>query len=446
MHLTKRRVSLHNLGCKVNSYETDLMTQKFIQAGYEVVPFGEEADIYVINTCTVTNVADRKSRQMLRRAKKTNPQAVVVAVGCYAQIAEQEADVADLWIGNNHKSEIVDIVKEYLTKHTNVYVEDTKGWEFEESKLEMVTEHTRVSLKIQDGCNQFCSYCIIPYARGRVRSKNPQKVLAEVQDLVRKGYKEIVLTGIHLSSYGVDFTDKQPNLLGIIQMLHEINGLERIRLGSLEPGFITEETVEELVKLEKVCPHFHLSLQSGCDATLKRMNRRYTSGEYKEKCDILRKYYANPAITTDVIVGFPGETEEEFASTKRFLADIHFAQMHVFKYSMRKGTKAAAMESQVPEPEKERRSHILLELDEKLEKEYKKSFVGQTMEVLFEESMEHADKIYQVGHTKNYLKVAIPITEDLQNQTMYVKISSDCINVGRGENSEIMLAEQMDLY
>ena len=423
-----KKVALHNLGCKVNAYETEAMQELLEKEGYEIVPFKEGADIYIINTCTVTNMADRKSRQMLHRAKKMNPNAIVVAAGCYVQAKSESDEVddsIDIIIGNNKKQDLISILKEYEEEHNGVQKEiidinHTK--EYEELHLSKTAEHTRAYLKVQDGCNQFCTYCIIPYARGRVRSREKENVVAEVKELVANGYQEVVLTGIHLSSYGVDLEGE--NLLSLILAVNEIEGLKRIRLGSLEPRIITEEFAKTISGLEKICPHFHLSLQSGCDATLKRMNRRYTAEEYLEKCELLRKYFDSPALTTDVIVGFPGETEEEFEESRAFVEKVNFYETHVFKYSRREGTKAAVMENQVPEQMKTKRSNILLELDARKRKEYEEKFIGKTVEVLMEEEIEKEGKIYQTGHTKEYIKVALESDENLQNQLTKIKIDN----------------------
>ena len=364
-----RKAAFHNLGCKVNSYETEAMQQLLEDAGYEIVPFREGADVYIINTCSVTNVADRKSRQMLHRAKKMNPSAAVVAVGCYVQAAGAELkkdEAVDLIVGNNQKKDLVQILDDYFADHENSgeILDIGHSQEYEELHIRRIADHTRAFIKVQDGCNQFCSYCIIPYTRGRVRSRRPEDIEHEVRGIAEAGYKEIVLTGIHLSSYGVDFKDEQKeNLLTLIKRLDQIPGIERLRLGSLEPRIVTREFAKELARLRTICPHFHLSLQSGCDATLKRMNRRYNAAEYQACCEILREEFDNPAITTDVIVGFPGETEEEFAETERFLKAIHFYEMHIFKYSRRAGTRAADMPDQVPEGTKSVRSDILLALE-----------------------------------------------------------------------------------
>ena len=423
-----KKVALHNLGCKVNAYETEAMQELLQKEGYEIVPFKEGADIYIINTCTVTNMADRKSRQMLHRAKKMNPNAIVVAAGCYVQAKSESKETdesIDIIIGNNKKQDLISILKEYQEKHDGIQKEiidinHTK--EYEELHLSKTAEHTRAYLKVQDGCNQFCTYCIIPYARGRVRSREKENVVAEVKQLVANGYQEVVLTGIHLSSYGVDLQGE--DLLSLILAVNEIEGLKRIRLGSLEPRIITEEFAKTISGLEKICPHFHLSLQSGCNGTLKRMNRRYTAEEYFEKCELLRKYFDNPALTTDVIVGFPGETEEEFEESRAFVEKVNFYETHIFKYSRREGTKAAVMENQVPEQIKTKRSNILLELDERKRKEYEEKFIGKTVEVLMEEEVEKEGKCYQTGHTKEYIKVALKGDENMQNQLVKIKIDN----------------------
>ena len=402
-----KKVALHNLGCKVNAYETEAMQEMLEHAGYEIVPFQEGADIYVINTCTVTNIADRKSRQMLHRARKMNPDAVVVAAGCYVQ-AQAEKQVIDpcidIVLGNNKKQDLLTALQAYEEAHGDlrevIDINHTK--EYENLHLTKQGEHTRAYIKVQDGCNQFCSYCIIPYARGRVRSRAKEDVVAEVTDLAKNGYQEVVLTGIHLSSYGIDF-ENEDNLLSLIRAVHEIEGIKRIRLGSLEPRIITEEFVQAIAALPKMCPHFHLSLQSGCNETLKRMNRRYTSEEFYEKCEILRKYFEKPALTTDVIVGFPQETEEEFETTYEFLKKICFYETHIFKYSKREGTKAAVMQGQIPEQIKAKRSARLIELGEKNRRAYEESFLGKTVEVLVEEKSDVNGKEMWTGHTKEYM-------------------------------------------
>ncbi len=411
-----KKAALHNLGCKVNAYETEAMQQMLEAAGYEIVPFNEKADVYVINTCSVTNMADRKSRQMLHKAKKQNPDSVIVAAGCYVQTKEKDVDEEsiDIIIGNNKKHELVTLLDEYYRDHKIDAVIDINDGvqDFEELYLDKPSEHTRAFIKVQDGCNQFCSYCIIPYARGRVRSRNLDSVLEEVNRLAANGYQEVVLTGIHLSSYGIETGD---TLLHLIQEIHKVDGIKRIRLGSLEPKIVTEEFASELSKLDKICPHFHLSLQSGCDATLQRMNRKYTAAEYEEGCKILRKYFSHPAITTDVIVGFPGETEEEFAQTKAFLERIHFYEMHIFKYSKRQGTRAAVMKDQIPEPIKTVRSGELIELGNCMSKEFREYYLGKEEEVLFEELSVIDGKKYYTGYTKEYVKVAKNSDENIEN-------------------------------
>lgn len=419
----KKKVALHNLGCKVNAYETEAMGEMFTEQGYEIVPFKEGADIYVINTCTVTNIADRKSRQMLHKAKKMNPEAVVVAVGCYAQafVNELEKDEAiDIIVGNDRKKEIVNIVEGHLKKSV-IDINDTSiKHEFEELNIESMEEHTRAYIKIQDGCNQFCTYCIIPYARGRVRSRKPENIIKEVDRLIKKEYKEVVLTGIHLSSYGADFKE-EVKLIDIIKQIGEKKEIKRIRLGSLEPRIITREFMEALKQIDSFCPHFHLSLQSGCDETLKRMNRRYTSGEYLEGCNLIRSYYPDAAITTDVIVGFPGETEKEFEACRKFLEQINFAQMHIFKYSKRAGTKAAEMENQISDEIKTQRSETLLTLNERLHRGYLEGFIGKQTEVLFEEKVTIDGREYWLGHTKEYVKIAVETEDNLVNQIIAVQ-------------------------
>lgn len=416
-----KKAALHNLGCKVNAYETEAMQQMLEKAGYEIVPFAPGADVYVINTCTVTNIADRKSRQMLHKAKKMNPHAIVVAAGCYVQAAKEDLEVddaIDIVIGNNRKKELVEILREYEQSHKEEFVIDVNHTgEYEELSISRTAEHTRAYIKVQDGCNQFCSYCIIPYARGRVRSRELEDVLTEVKELAVNGYQEVVLTGIHLSSYGID---RGTTLMDLILAVHEIHGIRRIRLGSLEPRIITEEFAATLSSLPKICPHFHLSLQSGCDATLKRMNRKYTAEEYFEKCRILRKYFERPALTTDVIVGFPGETEEEFEITREFLTRIEFYETHIFKYSRRKGTRAAEMENQVSDEKKTERSNILLELNRENKELYENERTGKTDEVLFEELVMLDGEAYYTGHTKEYIRMAIPAEEDYTNRIMNV--------------------------
>lgn len=421
----RKKAALHNLGCKVNAYETEAMQELLEDSGYEIVPFHEKADIYIINTCTVTNMADRKSRQMLHRARKMNPDAIVAACGCYVQEKPEEvADCVDIVIGNNRKKEIVHILEEYEKGREGIrkdLVDIGHTREYEDLHLSRTAEHTRAYIKVQDGCNQFCSYCIIPYARGRVRSRSMESVREEVETLARNGYQEVVLTGIHLSSYGID---TGTDLLSLIRTVHEVGGIKRIRLGSLEPRIITEEFAEAIAGLPKMCPHFHLSLQSGCTETLKRMNRRYTAEEYYEKCELLRKYFRNPALTTDVIVGFPGETEEEFKASRDFIDKVDFYETHVFKYSRREGTKAAAMPDQVPEEEKTRRSNILLDLSRKKQAAYEQRLLGTTQEVLIEEEIRRNGEIYQVGHTREYVKIGIRTEEKLANRLVQIEIEN----------------------
>lgn len=422
-----KKAALHNLGCKVNAYETEAMQHLLEEAGYEIVPFTQKADVYVINTCSVTNMADRKSRQMLHKAKKNNPDSIVVAAGCYVQTSEKEVlnDLSvDIVIGNDRKHDLVRLLEEYSLDSVNDTVDDINDGkhDFEELFIDQTKEHTRAFIKVQDGCNQFCSYCIIPYARGRVRSRRFENVIAEVERLAANGFKEVVLTGIHLSSYGVDF-EEATGLLELIQAVNAVKGIERIRLGSLEPKIVTEHFASELSKLDKICPHFHLSLQSGCDATLKRMNRKYTTKEYERGCELLRKYFVHPAITTDVIVGFPGETEEEFEQTEAYLEHIHFYEMHIFKYSKRKGTRAAVMPDQIDEQIKAVRSEKLIALGHDMSKEFRKFYIGKNEEVLFEEKAVIGDKEYFVGYTKEYVKVAKKTDENLENQ-----IVSGCIS------------------
>ncbi|MGN1148511.1 MAG: MiaB/RimO family radical SAM methylthiotransferase [Lachnospiraceae bacterium] len=459
-----KSVALHNLGCKVNSYEMDVMQQILQEKGYTIVPFDEVADIYIINTCTVTNIADRKSRQMLHQAKARNPKAIVVAVGCYVQTGGEEVlkDAAvDLAIGNNQKKEMVSILEAFLKERENGQPEENgkekggrvpnagildinNGCDYEEMTLKHTAEHTRAYIKIQDGCNQFCSYCIIPYARGRVRSRRWEDIREEISGLAGTGYKEIVLTGIHISSYGIDFEDEAWNrgesvirkretgqrdykggskLLDLLERIQDIEGIERIRLGSLEPRVMTAQAAERLAAMPKICPHFHLSLQSGCDETLKRMNRHYTTGEYLECVERLRKVYDHPAITTDVIVGFPGETEEEFAQTAAFLERVQFYEMHVFKYSKRKGTKAAVMPGQVPGKEQSARSSRLLALEKEQSKSFRAAYIGKEEEVLFEDAKEIGGVRYQLGHTTRYVRVAKQTGENLSNCMVTGKIT-----------------------
>ena len=412
------KAALHNLGCKVNAYETEAMQQILEEAGYEIVPFSEYADVYVINTCSVTNMADRKSRQMLHRAKKQNPDAIVVGAGCYVQTKEAQALVdesIDIVIGNNKKHELVPLLREYEASHRKMArVADINNEKqaYEELSLSRTAEHTRAFIKVQDGCNQFCTYCIIPFARGRVRSRELPDVLQEIRTLAKSGYREVVLTGIHLSSYGVDNGE---SLLHLIEAVHELEGIERIRLGSLEPRIVTDAFAKRLSELPKICPHFHLSLQSGCDTVLSRMNRRYDTAEYEVGCALLRRYFEHPAITTDVIVGFPGETDEEFETTERYLERIHFYEMHIFQYSRREGTKAAAMPDQVPEAVKKERSEKLLALGHRMSEEFRRYYLGRQVTALLEEEFLYDGKRYYTGYTKEYVKVAVETKKDLSN-------------------------------
>ena len=470
-----KSVALHNLGCKVNSYEIEVMQQMLQEKGYTIVPFDEIADIYIVNTCTVTNIADRKSRQMLHRAKQKNPNALVVAVGCYVQTGREDVEqdpCIDLAIGNNRKKDLAAILEEYLeeavdtdavaegcdgangksdigdekkytgtagethkdkTLHDTTVIDINHTAEYEEMTLKQTAEHTRAYIKIQDGCNQFCSYCVIPYARGRVRSRRAEDIMKEITGMAQAGYREIVLTGIHISSYGIDFEEEawkrgesisvlkedeerrdysgSSKLIDLLERIHDIEGIERIRIGSLEPRIITEETAARMAALPKLCPHFHLSLQSGCDDTLRRMNRKYTSEEYAESVALLRKVFDHPAITTDVIVGFPGETEEEFAQTKAFLEQISFFEMHIFKYSKRAGTRAAVMPDQVPDQVKTARSAGLLAMEKEQSKQFRAHYIGRKAEVLLEETKQIGGREYVLGHTGDYVKVAVPVTE-----------------------------------
>lgn len=467
-----KSVALHNLGCKVNSYEIEVMQQNLQKSGYKIVDFNQKSDIYIINTCSVTNMADRKSRQMLHRAKKQNPDAIVVAVGCYVQadaFGIAQDDAIDLLVGNNLKKNIAEILDRFMEEKAggsedgrandegysveekqayaeghsvgevqtdveernflrktlnNTTIVDVKKADFEDAQMEQTAEHARAYIKIQDGCNRFCSYCIIPYTRGRVRSRQPESVLQEICGLVKEGYREFVLTGIHISSYGLDFEEKNPKkyLSELIRDINVIEGVERIRIGSFEPMILTEDFVAEIASCEKMCPHFHISLQSGCDATLKRMNRRYTAEEYFGKAELLRKYFPGCAITTDVIVGFPGETEEEFMQTKAFLEKVNFFEMHIFKYSRRRGTKADAMPDQILEEIKTERSNILLALEQQQSKAYRATFIGRRVKVLLEEEKEIGGKTYWLGHTGEYVKVAVPAGDFMKNMSVVVSV------------------------
>ncbi len=459
VEFSMKKIALHNLGCKVNSYEIEVMQQLLQEKGYEIVPFNAGADVYIINTCTVTNMADRKSRQMLHRAKAMNPDAVVVAVGCYVQTGGEKAlldDSIDLAIGNNKKKDLIPILEEYLrqreisadgkikTLQDTTVIDVNNTCDYEEMTLKRTADHTRACIKIQDGCNQFCSYCIIPFARGRVRSRKAEDIVQEIRGLVAAGYQEVVLTGIHISSYGIDFEDEawqhgisrqarreegrndyrgKSKLMDLIEQIHDIEGLRRIRLGSLEPRIVTAEAAARLGRLPKICPHFHLSLQSGCDETLKRMNRHYTAGEYYDSVKNLRRAFERPAITTDVIVGFPGETEEEFEETCAFLEKVGFYEMHIFKYSKRQGTRAAKMSGQVPEQQKTQRSNRLLVLEKQQSKEFRSCYIGKEAEVLFEEEKELGGKNFWIGHTEDYVKVALESRENLSNILKKVRVT-----------------------
>lgn len=438
-----KNVALHNLGCKVNSYETEVMQQKLQEKGYHIVPFDSKADIYIVNTCTVTNIADRKSRQMLHRAKQLNPEAVVVAVGCYVQTGQDNLEKdgsVDLCVGNNRKGDIAEILEEYFRQQESdaedaagegegfpchlggdktlggtTVLDISRASGYEKMQLQQTAEHTRVYIKVQDGCNQFCSYCAIPYARGRVRSRGAEDILAEVRALTVAGYRELVLTGIHLGSYGIDFDNKSykggSRLIDLVEEIHEVPGIERIRLSSLEPRVVTEDAARRLAALPKLCPHFHLSLQSGCDATLKRMNRHYTTGEYYTSVEYLRSAFEHPAITTDVIVGFPGETEEEFEQTKEFLEKVCFYEMHIFKYSRRRGTPAAGMPGQVSEEIKRRRSSELFAMEKRHSESFRRAYIDREAEVLLENTAEIGGELWRIGYTKDYVKVAVRAAE-----------------------------------
>ena len=435
-----KKVAFHNLGCKVNSYEMDVMLQSLKDKGYEIVPFEEKADIYIVNTCTVTNIADRKSRQMLHKAKKTNPEGIVVAVGCYVQSDTEGAkadDAVDLLIGNNRKKDLVRILENYMNGiEEDAVIDINHTDEYEEMKLTGTQEHTRAYIKIQDGCNQFCSYCLIPFARGRVRSRKSEDIVEEITGLAKAGYQEFVLTGIHISSYGIDFEEKGRAIYGaetnrhLLKLLEEVDaipGVSRLRLGSLEPRLITEEFAQGIGRLRTLCPHFHLSLQSGSEATLKRMNRHYTPEEFRRGVELLRRTFEHPAVTTDVIVGFPQESEEEFEETRQFLEEICFYEMHIFKFSKRKGTRAAIMEGQIAEKDKTRRSNILLEMEKRQSKEFRTYYIGRQEEVLLEEKKEIDGREYWIGHTREYVKVALASDKDCRNRLVTGMIK-DSIN------------------
>lgn len=408
----RRRAALHNLGCKVNAYELESARELLELAGYEIVPFAPGADLYVINTCTVTNIADRKSRQMLHRARQMNPDALVIAMGCYAQIHGKDLEVdptIDVIIGNNRRAELLQVIADYERSGKKQILRDdlTQERRYEKITVHAAGERTRVNIKVQDGCDSFCSYCIIPYARGRVRSRAVADVLSEVRDLAQSGTREVVITGIHVCSYGKDFDDGT-GLLDLLRAINAVEGIRRIRLGSLEPGYLSEDVIRGLAAVEKLCPHFHLSLQSGCDETLRRMNRRYTSGEFLAVCDALRAAFPDPALTTDVIVGFPGETDAEFAASLDTIRRAAFFDMHVFPYSRRAGTKAADMPGQIAEQIKKERSAILRDLADERRADYLSRAVGTEEEVLFEERTDRADGQYLTGHTARYRRVMIP--------------------------------------
>lgn len=426
MKIYGKKASIVTLGCKVNQYETDAMCAMLQEAGVSIVNTKEKTDIYIVNTCSVTNMAERKSRQMLHRAKRKNPDVVVVAVGCYAQVGKEEliADGhIDLIIGNNKKKDLIKILEEYQPneKPETEVLDIASDREYEELHVDHLNSHTRAYIKVQDGCNQFCSYCIIPYARGRVRSRRKEDVLEEIRGLAGKGYQEFVITGIHVTSYGTDLGEIR--LIDLLEEISKIDGVRRIRLGSLEPGFITEDVLRRLSRLEKFCPHFHLSLQSGCDTVLKRMNRKYTTEEIREKCRMIRQYFDQPALTTDIIVGFPGETEEEFEETRKFLEEICLYEMHIFKYSIRKGTRAAKMQDQVPDQIKAKRSDILLEMSRNHQEAFEKAQLGQTKEILIEEEV-HGNKNWYTGHTREYVKTAVYSETDLENQMVNVQLET----------------------
>lgn len=438
-----RKAALHNLGCKVNSYELEAMQQALENAGYRIVPFEPGADVYVINTCTVTNIADRKSRQMLHKARGMNPDAVVVAVGCYAQVRgkELEKDPAiDLIIGSDRKGDLVQELERYFAgggRRTDTS-EIRKDREIEKLETDRAEGHTRAFLKVQDGCNQFCSYCIIPYARGRVRSRKIADVVQETERLAASGVQEVVLTGIHLCSYGKDLGEGE-DLSALIRAVHQVEGICRIRLGSLEPGSIDEAFVKNMAELPKVCPHFHLSLQSGCSRTLQRMNRKYTPEEFAQTCALLRRYFRHPAICTDIITGFPGETEEDFEECRSFVEKMHFFETHIFPYSRREGTRAAAFPDQIPEAVKKERGAVLRDLDRKRREEFLRYYCGMPMEVLFEEMVTEGGRSWWLGHGKEYQKVLLPAddpgipAEGLSNRILSVKPEKisfqDCLTV-----------------
>ena len=468
-----KTIAFHNLGCKVNSYETDVMVQKCAEKGYEIVDFEQKADIYIVNTCSVTNIADRKSRQMLHKAKKTNPDSIVVAVGCFVQANPEEVakdEAIDLIVGNNKKKDIVEILDKYLAeKEANAIknnscnetdilkdkdlhgetVEDLRHCDYEEIKVFGSTERCRVFVKIQDGCDRYCTYCIIPYTRGNIRSRRKEDIIEEIKGIASNGYKEVVLTGIHVSSYGKDFeiakgASKADNLEKSAEYLYDlineaagIEGIERIRIGSFEPMILSEDFVKKLSGIKKLCPHFHISLQSGSDTVLKRMNRHYNTDEYYDKTVLLRKYFPGCAITTDVIAGFPGETEEEFEETYRYLEKIKFFETHIFPYSRRKGTIADRMDGQLTQAAKKERVSRLMELDARESAEFRKSKLGETTDIIVEETKEIGGKVYYVGHTPEYIMVAIEenkLNNDCIGQKLKIALKSML-------NDQIVLAE-----
>ena len=429
-----KKVAFHTLGCKVNIYETEAMQELMQKAGYSIVDFDDKADIYVVNTCSVTNMADRKSRQMLHKAKKDNPDAVIVAVGCYVQAAAKsikQDEKIDIIIGNNMKNKIADIINDYYEYQDpntvdisgDFVLDISKIKEYEEFRVLKHKEHTRAFIKIQDGCNQFCSYCIIPYTRGRVRSRSIEEIEKEVRDLVNAGYKEVILTGIHISSYGLDFEDRI-QLIELVEKVAAIEGVKRLRISSLEPRIITEEFVERLAKLDNFCPHFHLSLQSGSDNTLKAMSRRYDASEFKEGVRLIRKYFDMPALTTDIIAGFPGETEDDFKESLEYIRDIGFFELHVFPYSKREGTKAASMKETLSNKDKTRRVNLLLSMQEPIRRKFLEEKIGKEVEVLIESEFEHENKRYVLGHSKEYIKVALPYIEKARNMIIPAKLIS----------------------
>ena len=423
-----KKVAFYTLGCKVNQYETNGMIQKFLDNGYEIVEFNDIADIYVVNTCTVTNIADKKSRQMLRRAKEINSNSIIVAVGCYVQVAKKEIekmDEIDLCLGTNEKKDIVKYLEEYIQNGGKQDIEDVfQNKEYGDFGNVTYTENVRAVIKVQDGCDRFCTYCLIPYARGRVRSRNPQSVIEEIKKISQKGIKEVVITGIHVASYGKDFKEDY-KLIDLLEEINQIDGIERIRLGSIEPLLIDDEFLKRLTKLKKICHHFHLSLQSGCDATLERMNRRYTTEQFEEIVKKLRKAYSDVMLTTDIIVGFPGETDEEFEKTYDFLKKIKFYKMHVFKYSIRTGTKAATMENQISNNIKDARSKKLIDLSEENEKDFNSEYVGKTVEVLVEEE----ENGFYKGHTANYMMVKFKSEKNVENEVVEVKLIENSIGI-----------------